>query len=87
MGTVTRFWKNVERTKDNQDQVVEVIAEPTSLDVLTDQVRRAYNVKVHCEAELARAQHHLERCQQSLVNRMVEVARENGIRDFKIREL
>ena len=76
-----KWWGNVPRTQESQADPV-VIA-PVSLDVLADQVARANNAVVHREAELARAQIHLEECQQALINRMIEVAQTSGIREFK----
>lgn len=81
----TKWWGNVPRTQEGQAD--SVVIQPTSLDVLSDQVARAMNSVVHCQAELTRAEIHLERCQQAWVNRMIEVAQQNGIKDFTARKL
>lgn len=87
MGEVvkTRWWGRIDRTQTHD--VEQVVIQPVSLDVLSDQVARAMNAVVHCQAELARAQIHLEQCQQALVNRMIEVAQQAGIRDFAKRKI
>lgn len=87
MGQVikTRWWKSVDRTQTHEPE--QVVIQPVSLDVLGDQVARAMNHVVHCQAELTRAELNLERCQQAWVNRVIEMARQNGIKEFRAREL
>lgn len=80
----TKWWGNVQRT-EGQGAPDPVVIQPVSLDVLSDQVARAMNNVVHCQAELTRAETHLEACQQAWINRMLEVAQQNGIRDFKFK--
>lgn len=87
MGEVVtrRWWARAERTQTHEPE--QVVIQPVSLDVLGDQVARAMNHVVHCQAELTRAELNLERCQQAWVNRVIEMARQNGIKDFRAREL
>lgn len=81
----SRWWGRIDRTHPHEPD--HVVIRPVSLDVLSDQVARAMNAVVHSQAELARAQIHLEQCQQALVNRMIEVAQQAGIRDFTKRKI
>jgi hypothetical protein len=90
MGQVVRtarWWGKVERTQTENPDREPVTIQPVSLDVLSDQVARAMNAVVHSQAELTRAEMHLERCQQAWVNRCIEVAKQNGIKDFTVRKL
>ena len=83
----TKWWGNVQRTEGQSASEHSVVIQPTSLDVLSDQVARAMNHVVHCQTELARAQYHLEQTQQAWINRMLDVAQQNGIKDFKFKPL
>jgi hypothetical protein len=81
------WWNKVDVTGRDATTVEPVVIQAVSLDVLAEQAHVARNAVVHCEAELDKRMRHLERCQQALSNRMVEVAKQNGIREIKFRAL